>query len=247
MLRLICLVVIAFAVTSACGGSDDANKASPTVSGSSGTAASSAAATAAPDAETSTAGSSAKPESTAFLAYKASVTGLYDAAGKPVPAAVTKAMAGCNDVEGTRDIYYLVNDCSTVAQTIARDMPVTPAVQQSLQVQHDFMLAQIDKSSLESARDLGANWLKTFREVIIPQSMPGIVIGAIFVFVLSMGDYGTVSIIGKGQVTSVGVLVSTQVTSIQYPGAAASAAILVLAMMVGVFVLLRFSNLREEL
>jgi putative spermidine/putrescine transport system permease protein len=110
-----------------------------------------------------------------------------------------------------------------------------------------FMLAQIDKSSLEAARDLGANWLKTFREVILPQAMPGVVIGSIFVFVLTMGEYGTVRIIGGGQVSSVGVIVNNNVIGVQYPQAAASAVFLVLAMMIGVFVLLRFSNLREEL
>jgi putative spermidine/putrescine transport system permease protein len=110
-----------------------------------------------------------------------------------------------------------------------------------------FMLAQVDRSSLEAARDLGANWLKTFREVILPQSMPGIVIGSIFVFVLTMGEYVTVRIIGGGQVSSVGLIVNNNVIGIQYPLAAASAAFLVLAMMAAVFVLLRFSNLREEL
>jgi putative spermidine/putrescine transport system permease protein len=110
-----------------------------------------------------------------------------------------------------------------------------------------FMLAQIDKSSLEAARDLGANWFKTFREVILPQSMPGVVIGSIFVFVLTMGEYGTVRIIGGGQVSSVGVIVNNNVIGVQYPQAATSAVFLVLAMVVGVFVLLRFSNLREEL
>lgn len=138
MLRLICLVTIAIGVVSACGGSDDANKASPTASGSPGAAAT------APDTATPTVESSDKPESEAFQAYKASVTGLYDAGAKPVPEIVTKAMGGCNDAEGTPDIYHLANDCSTVAQSIARDMQVTPAVQQSLQLQHDFMLSQID-------------------------------------------------------------------------------------------------------
>ena len=110
-----------------------------------------------------------------------------------------------------------------------------------------FMLAQIDRSSLEAARDLGANSFQSFREVILPQSMPGIVIGSIFVFVLTMGEFGTVRIIGGGQVSSVGTIVSNQVLSVQFPQAAASAVFLVLAMMVGVFLLLRLSNLREEL
>ena len=110
-----------------------------------------------------------------------------------------------------------------------------------------FMLAQVDRSALESARDLGASWFKSFREVIIPQTMPGIVIGSIFVFVLTMGDYGTTRLVGAGQVASVGTIVQNYIVGIQYPIAAASAVFLVLAMMLGVFVMLRFSNLREEL
>jgi putative spermidine/putrescine transport system permease protein len=109
------------------------------------------------------------------------------------------------------------------------------------------MLAQIDRSSLEAARDLGANAFKTFREVVLPQSMPGIVIGSIFVFILTMGEFATVRIIGGGTVSSVGTIVQTQVASVQFPQAAASAVFLVLAMVLGVFVLLRFSNLREDL
>jgi putative spermidine/putrescine transport system permease protein len=110
-----------------------------------------------------------------------------------------------------------------------------------------FMLSQIDRSSLEAARDLGANSFRVFKEVVLPQSMPGVVIGSIFVFVLTMGEFGTVRIIGAGQVSSVGVIVNNNVVGIQYPIASTSALFLVLAMMVGVFVLLRFSNLREEL
>ena len=110
-----------------------------------------------------------------------------------------------------------------------------------------FMLGQLDRSSLEAASDLGANWFRSFREVVLPQAMPGIVIGSIFVFVLTMGEYGTVRIIGGGQVSSVGVVVNNNVGGVQYPLAAASALVLVLAMMVGVFVLLRMSNLREDL
>ena len=77
--------------------------------------------------------------------------------------------------------------------------------------------------------------------------MPGIVIGSIFVFILTMGEFATVRIIGGGTVSSVGTIVQTQVASVQFPQAAASAVFLVLAMVLGVFVLLRFSNLREEL
>jgi putative spermidine/putrescine transport system permease protein len=111
-----------------------------------------------------------------------------------------------------------------------------------------FVLAQVDRSALEAARDLGANGWRTFREVIIPQAMPGVVIGSIFIFVLTMGEYGTVRVIGGNTVSSVGTIVQSKVEiGIQYPQGAASAVLLVAALVVGVFVITRFSNLREDL
>ena len=110
-----------------------------------------------------------------------------------------------------------------------------------------FSLAQVDQSAVEAARDLGANSWQTFREVILPQSMPGVVIGSIFIFVLTMGDYGTVVTVGGGNITSVGTLINSKIGAVQYPQGAASAVLLVLALLVGVWVITRFSNLREEL
>jgi putative spermidine/putrescine transport system permease protein len=110
-----------------------------------------------------------------------------------------------------------------------------------------FSLAQVDQSAVEAARDLGANSWQTFREVILPQSMPGVVIGSIFIFVLTMGDYGTVATVGGGNITSVGTLINSKIGAVQYPQGAASAVLLVLALLVGVWVITRFANLREEL
>jgi putative spermidine/putrescine transport system permease protein len=110
-----------------------------------------------------------------------------------------------------------------------------------------FSLAQVDRSAIEAARDLGGNWWRTFREVILPQTMPGIVIGSIFIFVLTMGDYGTVNTIGGGNITSVGTIVKSRVDIPDYPGGAAAAVLLVIVLMIGVWVITRFANLREEL
>jgi putative spermidine/putrescine transport system permease protein len=110
-----------------------------------------------------------------------------------------------------------------------------------------FLLSQVDRSALEAARDLGGNWFQTFKEVILPQTMPGIAIGSIFIFVLTMGEYGTVQVIGQGAVSSIGTFIQQQILGIQYPQGAASAVLLVAALVVGVFVITRFANLREEL
>jgi putative spermidine/putrescine transport system permease protein len=110
-----------------------------------------------------------------------------------------------------------------------------------------FSLAQVDRAALEAARDLGANWWRTFREVILPQTMPGIVIGSIFIFVLTMGDYGTVQTVGGGNITSVGTLIYSKIGAIAYPQGAASAVLLVIVLTIGVWIITRFANLREEL
>jgi putative spermidine/putrescine transport system permease protein len=111
-----------------------------------------------------------------------------------------------------------------------------------------FTLAQVDRTAIEAARDLGGNWLRTFNAVILPQALPGIVIGSIFIFVLTMGEYGTVLVVGQNFVQSVGTIVNSYITNaVQYPQGAAAAVLLVLALIAGVFVITRFSNLREDL
>src|SRR4029077_6731618 len=103
-----------------------------------------------------------------------------------------------------------------------------------------FLLAQVDRHAIEAARDLGGNWFSTFREVILPQTMPGIVIGSIFIFVLTMGEYGTVQVIGQGAQSSVGTYIQNLVLGIQYPQGAAAAVLLVVVLILGVFVITRF-------
>jgi len=109
-----------------------------------------------------------------------------------------------------------------------------------------FLLAQVDRHAIEAARDLGGNWFKTFREVILPQTMPGIVIGSIFIFVLTMGEYGTVNLVSQGAVSSVGTYIQNLTAGIQYPQGAAAAVMLVVVLILGVFAITRFANLREE-
>ena len=111
-----------------------------------------------------------------------------------------------------------------------------------------FTLAQVDRTALEAARDLGGNWWQTFRVVILPQTLPGIVIGSIFIFVLTMGEYGTVLVVGQNYVQSVGTIVNSYIVgAVQYPQGAAAAVLLVAALIGGVLVITRFSNLRENL
>lgn len=108
-----------------------------------------------------------------------------------------------------------------------------------------FQLAALDQSAIEAARDLGASGWRVFLHVTLPLTRAGIIIGSVFVFVLAMGDFGTYRLIGGGKVGSIGVNISNLVSLLQYPQAAAQAAVLVVAMVIGVVVLLRFAKLEQ--
>jgi putative spermidine/putrescine transport system permease protein len=58
-------------------------------------------------------------------------------------------------------------------------------------------LERIPDSYLEASRDLGAGGLTTFRRVVLPLALPGLVAGSIFTFSLTLGDYITPSLVGN--------------------------------------------------
>jgi spermidine/putrescine transport system permease protein len=57
-------------------------------------------------------------------------------------------------------------------------------------------LVQLSPNYKRAAEDLGANRLQTFWHVILPLTLPGIMVGAFLTFVLCIGDYITPQILG---------------------------------------------------
>src|SRR5262249_56623535 len=57
-------------------------------------------------------------------------------------------------------------------------------------------LEKIPRSLLEASADLGASAWQTFRGVVLPLTLQGIVIGASFTFVLALGDFVTPQMVG---------------------------------------------------
>ena len=72
-------------------------------------------------------------------------------------------------------------------------------------------LERIPDSYLEASSDLGARGWRTFRSIILPLALPGIVAGSIFSFSLTLGDYiapqlvGNTKFIGSVVYDSVGI------------------------------------------
>ncbi len=108
-------------------------------------------------------------------------------------------------------------------------------------------LMRIDRALIEAARDAGASGWQTLTVVIVPLAKPGILIGSIFVTTIVMGDFLTIGIMGGQQIASVGKVIQTQMQFLQFPLAAANAVILLLAVLAGVWALLRLVDIRREL
>jgi putative spermidine/putrescine transport system permease protein len=60
-------------------------------------------------------------------------------------------------------------------------------------------LERIPDSYLEASRDLGAKGWTTFRRVVLPLALPGVIAGSIFTFSLTLGDYITPILVGNTQ------------------------------------------------
>ncbi|MCA3555502.1 ABC transporter permease [Aestuariivirga sp.] len=60
-------------------------------------------------------------------------------------------------------------------------------------------LERVPKDFVEAAADLGASPSQTFRTVILPLSLPGVVAGSIFTFSLTLGDYIIPQIVGNSR------------------------------------------------
>ena len=58
-------------------------------------------------------------------------------------------------------------------------------------------LERVPGAMLEASADLGARSGQTFRHVILPLAMPGVIAGSIFTFSLTLGDYIIPQIIGN--------------------------------------------------
>ena len=68
-------------------------------------------------------------------------------------------------------------------------------------------LERIPHSYIEASRDLGAKGGRTFRSVILPLALPGVVAGSIFTFSLTLGDYITPVLVGGASSQFIGNVV----------------------------------------
>jgi putative spermidine/putrescine transport system permease protein len=82
-------------------------------------------------------------------------------------------------------------------------------------------LERVSGSLVEASADLGARPGQTFRHVLLPLALPGIVAGSIFTFSLTLGDYIIPQIIGSSRLFIGQAVYAQQGTAGNLPLAAA--------------------------
>ena len=71
-------------------------------------------------------------------------------------------------------------------------------------------LIKIDRNLLEAAGDLGATPGRTFRKIIFPLSVPGVISGITMVFVPSISEFVIADILGGGKVLLIGNIIEQE-------------------------------------
>ncbi len=86
-------------------------------------------------------------------------------------------------------VEFLYNDAAMMVGLVYTSMlfMVVPLV---------TTLESLDDSLIEAGYDLGGSGLTVFGEIIVPHAIPGIVSGSIIVFMLSLGNYLTPTMLG---------------------------------------------------
>ena len=91
-------------------------------------------------------------------------------------------------------------------------------------------LERVPANLLEASADLGGSSRQTFRHVILPLALPGVIAGSIFTFSLTLGDYIIPQIIGSSRLFIGQAVYSHQGTAGNIPLAAAFAVVPIVIM-----------------
>jgi spermidine/putrescine transport system permease protein len=91
-------------------------------------------------------------------------------------------------------------------------------------------LEKMDPRLVEAGKDLYADGFTSFRKITLPLSMPGVVAGTLLTFIPAAGDYINSELLGTPQQRMIGnVIDNLFLVQLDYPAAAASSVLLMIA------------------
>lgn len=109
-----------------------------------------------------------------------------------------------------------------------------------------FSLMYIDRSLIEAAHNLGCGRLRTVLLVVVPSARIGIVVAALFCFILTFGDFVSPLYLGGGQPPTLSTLITdTTKSGQQWPRAAVIATMMIVTLLIAAFGAVRFAYRRR--
>ncbi|ELY65517.1 ABC transporter permease [Natrinema versiforme] len=106
-------------------------------------------------------------------------------------------------------------------------------------------LSQIDDDLLDASETLRGDPIDTFRNVTWPLSKPGVAIGCMFTFVLTIGNFTVPTFLSGGSSTVSSLIYNRYSQGLNYPSAAALSITLLVVIFLFVFVLFRYVDITE--
>jgi spermidine/putrescine transport system permease protein len=107
-------------------------------------------------------------------------------------------------------------------------------------------IERLDPELREASANLGATPARTFFSVTLPLTMPGVVIGSIFVFVPSIGNFVIPELLGGGKTVMVGNLIRDQFLKARDWPFGSVLALVVIALLMGLLVFQAYIQRRSE-
>ncbi len=99
-----------------------------------------------------------------------------------------------------------------------------------------FSLASVDRNLIEAAWNLGCSRFRTIFRVIIPSAKVGLILGAVFCFILSFGDFVSPYYLGGSKPPTLSILIiDTTKSGQQWPRAAVVAVTMIVTLLVVAF------------
>jgi spermidine/putrescine transport system permease protein len=107
-------------------------------------------------------------------------------------------------------------------------------------------LERIEQELHEAAADLGATHWQTFWRVTFPLSLPGVLAGFLFVFIPTVGEYVTPTLVGGVDGIMIGNIIQDQfVRALNWPFGALMSVVLLLIVLIPLLIVGRFVRLTD--
>lgn len=98
------------------------------------------------------------------------------------------------------------------------------------------ILSKMDQSYIEASHDLGANQLETFKKIVLPLSMPGVLSGITMVFLPSISTFFIPKLLGGGKSLLIGNLIEEKfITSGDWNFGSAISLILAVLVLISIY------------